>query len=177
MKYHKLLAGFNVALTFLIAALLVNNAGAAPREKILYNFGPSKHVGVFPVASLIFDSSGNLYGTTSAGTHHHNCGFDGCGTVFKLSPKANGEWNETQLWSFDVSDGFNPTAALIFDADGNLIARPKKEEEAFKTSPTPTAVQPVTSSSCHLGRVVAGGRQYCIRSPPAEGTGVSQRLA
>lgn len=122
MKYNKLRAGLNVALTIFVVAFLVTNAAGAPREKILYNFGPSKHVGVFPMAGLIFDSSGNLYGTTSGGTHHRNCGFDGCGTVFKLSPKANAEWNETQLWSFDVSDGFNPTAALIFDGDGNLYS-------------------------------------------------------
>jgi len=125
MKYNKLVAGLNVALTIFVVTFLVTSAGAAPREKILYNFGPSKHVGVFPVAGLIFDSSGNLYGTTSAGTHVRG---DGTGTVFELSPTADGEWKETQLWAFDGLDGYNPRASLIFDSAGNLYSTTSEGE-------------------------------------------------
>ena len=48
-------------------------------EKILYSFqGPPD--GYYPTAGLVFDKSGNLYGTTELG------GVFGDGTVFKLTP-------------------------------------------------------------------------------------------
>jgi hypothetical protein len=48
-------------------------------ERVLWNFGTSND-GQNPVASLIFDLRGNLYGTTqSGGTINNN------GTVFQLS--------------------------------------------------------------------------------------------
>ena len=69
-----------------------------------------------PESSLIFDASGNLYGTTGRG------GAYGYGTVFKLAPNSNGTWNETLLHSFNKhgKDGYNPDASLIFDAAGSL---------------------------------------------------------
>jgi uncharacterized repeat protein (TIGR03803 family) len=51
---------------------------------LLYGFtGPPD--GEFPAASLIFDKSGNLYGTSQAGGDKQSCQ-SGCGTVFELSP-------------------------------------------------------------------------------------------
>ena len=49
-------------------------------EKILYNFCAKADCadGEFPLAGLITDSSGNLYGTTSQG------GTNQAGTVFEL---------------------------------------------------------------------------------------------
>src|ERR1700733_6195937 len=62
-------------------------------ETILYNFcsQPSCVDGGFPQAGLIFDDSGNLYGTTLAGGVH------GVGTVFELSPPSipGANWSET----------------------------------------------------------------------------------
>jgi len=63
---------------------------------------------------LVFDSDGNLYGTTYAGGAYGN------GCVFELSPGANGQWTESVLYSFGGEDGSNPAAGLIFDAAGNL---------------------------------------------------------
>jgi uncharacterized repeat protein (TIGR03803 family) len=63
---------------------------------------------------LIFDAMGNLYGTTTYGGVH------GDGTVFELTPKAGGVWQERVLRSFDSTDGGNPYSGLIFDASGNL---------------------------------------------------------
>jgi len=51
---------------------------------ILHSFNPSPD-GSHPIAGLILDKAGNLYGTTSDGGDL-NCGFSGCGTVFKISP-------------------------------------------------------------------------------------------
>jgi uncharacterized repeat protein (TIGR03803 family) len=94
----------------------------ASKEKVLYRFNGKD--GADPVAGLIFDAAGNLYGTTSSGGTGSGCG-DGCGTVFELAPKANGTWTETVLYSFcsssSCADGDAPRAGLIFDATGNLF--------------------------------------------------------
>ena len=73
--------------------------------------------GIYPSAGLIFDASGNLYGTTSSGPDRSN----GLGTVFELTPKTGGGWTEKILHIFtNKDDGFNPEADLTFDASGNL---------------------------------------------------------
>ncbi len=84
-------------------------------ETVLHNFNGSD--GSEPVAGVIFDAAGNLYGTTSAGGTKSCCGF---GTVFKLSPSANGKWTETVLHRFNGNEGANLNAGVIFDAAGNL---------------------------------------------------------
>jgi uncharacterized repeat protein (TIGR03803 family) len=85
-------------------------------EKTLYNFNGTGADGVLPGAGLIFDGSSNLYGTTYAG------GAYGGGTVFELTPNANGDWTERTLHNFGdhSKDGTGSQAALVFDAAGNL---------------------------------------------------------
>jgi uncharacterized repeat protein (TIGR03803 family) len=89
--------------------------GGGWTEKILHSFSYGTD-GNYPYASVIFDASGNLYGTTYAG------GANGYGTVFELVPNANGLWGEKVLHSFanNGTDGYYPFASLIFDAAGNL---------------------------------------------------------
>jgi len=84
-------------------------------EKILHNFNDNGKDGAYPVADLIIDASGNLYGTTYGGAF-------GVGTAFELTPKAGGGWTEKILHSFNVNgkDGNHPQASLVFDAAGNL---------------------------------------------------------
>ena len=70
-----------------------------------------------PLASLVFDKRGVLYGTTVGG------GSVGYGTVFELTPPAKGRtvWTETLLYSFKgSSDGQYPCAPLVFDQSGAL---------------------------------------------------------
>jgi uncharacterized repeat protein (TIGR03803 family) len=66
---------------------------------------------------LIFDSSGNLYGTTALGGKYN------FGTVFELSPNSDGGWREHILHNFcsqtDCADGRGPVG-LVFDSAGNL---------------------------------------------------------
>jgi hypothetical protein len=66
---------------------------------------------------VIFDSAGNLYGTTQAGGAYGYYGI-----VFELMPKAGGGWKEKVLHSFNNNgtDGYSPYAGLTFDAAGNL---------------------------------------------------------
>jgi uncharacterized repeat protein (TIGR03803 family) len=72
-----------------------------------------------PAAGLIFDSAGNLYGTTAAGG---DCPYAyGCGVVYELSPTASGPWTETVLYSFQCgNDGCSSESPLVFDSSGNL---------------------------------------------------------
>jgi uncharacterized repeat protein (TIGR03803 family) len=79
---------------------------------VLYSFTGGSDGGT-PVAGLIADAAGNLYGTTNRGGATAFC----CGTVFQLTPA--GDLNV--LHSFTgSSDGGSPAAGLIADAAGNL---------------------------------------------------------
>jgi len=91
---------------------LTPNTDGSWTESVLHSFNGSD--GEIPDARLIFDAAGNLYGTTSKG------GTSSDGTVFKLTPNADGSWTESVLHSFSGGDGDEPSAALIFDAAGNL---------------------------------------------------------
>ena len=86
--------------------------GSAWTLTTLFNFNGADGAG--PRGSVVFDADGNLYGTTVGG------GGRGFGTVFKLSPEDNGGWRHTTLVTFDIANGSQPTAGLIFDPDGNL---------------------------------------------------------
>jgi uncharacterized repeat protein (TIGR03803 family) len=90
-------------------------------ESVLYSFTGGSD-GAQPHAGLLFDSEGNLYGTTNfGGTTSTTCS-KGCGTVFKLTPGSGpGDWSESVLYPFKGgSDGQQPYARLILDTEGNL---------------------------------------------------------
>jgi uncharacterized repeat protein (TIGR03803 family) len=64
--------------------------------------------------SLIADSAGALYGTTESGGV--GCRGNGCGTVFKLTPKRSG-YVESVLYRFaGGSDGVAPLYGLVADS-------------------------------------------------------------
>ena len=90
-------------------------------EQVLYTFKDGAD-GALPVAGLIFDQSGNLYGTTSGGgSFSGDCAPNGCGVVFKLTPNPDGSWTETILHTFSGGrDGAAPAAGLVFDPEGSL---------------------------------------------------------
>ena len=97
---------------------LIPLASGGWQERVIYNFTGGADGGV-PVAGLIFDNKGNLYGTTSHGGTYQ-CGDFTCGTVFELSLVA-GKWQETVIHTFtNGSDGATPLDGLIFDKLGNL---------------------------------------------------------
>ena len=95
-------------------------AGGSWTYQDLYDFKGGLD-GVSPQGGLIFDSTGNLYGTTRVGGSGTACAGSGCGTVFELSQNG-GTWSKTILYSFQGgTDGAHSTAPLVFDATGNLF--------------------------------------------------------
>ena len=89
-----------------------------PHYQVLYTFQGGAD-GAGPVASVVRDKAGNLYGTAEYGGDL-NCGFGtepGCGVMFKLTPAGS----ETVLSTFrGGTDGAFPTGTLARDAAGNL---------------------------------------------------------
>jgi uncharacterized repeat protein (TIGR03803 family) len=82
-------------------------------ETVLYSFAGGTD-GAVPVAGVTVGSTGNIYGTTSAG------GTYGYGTVFELT-RSGTTWTETILHNFaNGDDGSIPYAGLIIDKSGNL---------------------------------------------------------
>jgi uncharacterized repeat protein (TIGR03803 family) len=89
--------------------------GGAWVKSVLYSF-KNFDDGGYPLGSLTFDASDNLYGTGCIG------GSAGYGTVFELSKPTEPDqsWNKTELFSFDWTDGHCPSAGVIFDKSGKL---------------------------------------------------------
>jgi uncharacterized repeat protein (TIGR03803 family) len=98
-------------------------AKAHATEKVLYSFADGVDGGG-PNGGLVFDASGNAYGTTHFGGND-SCGGQvggGCGVVFELSPDESGSWSETPLYAFqDSNDGGFPNAGVILDKSGNIL--------------------------------------------------------
>jgi len=87
-------------------------SGGGWTESVLYNFNGD--TGGYPYSGVIFDTAGNLYGTTSAGGTYRD------GTVYELSPSANG-WVETVLYDFPAGIwGGTPLGGLTFTSNGEL---------------------------------------------------------
>jgi uncharacterized repeat protein (TIGR03803 family) len=81
-------------------------------ESIIHFF--SFPEGTEPTAGLTFDSSGNLYGTTSSGGN-------GYGSVFELTANSDGSWSANVLYRFgEPPDGEIPRAEVTLDAAGNI---------------------------------------------------------
>jgi uncharacterized repeat protein (TIGR03803 family) len=97
---------------------LVNSSGSYT-EKVLYSFAGGAD-GSFPIASLLIDSSGDLFGTSKMGGSTTACDGYGCGTVFELV-NSSGTYTERLLHGFGgFQDGSTPAAALVMDNSGNL---------------------------------------------------------
>jgi uncharacterized repeat protein (TIGR03803 family) len=114
------------------------------KETLPYTFTGFSPDGAAPVAGLIMDAEGNLYGTAPAG------GTDQGGVVFELTPNPDGSWTETRIYNFcalrNCADGDRPEAGLVMDAQGNLYGTtesgglggpPGRNGVVFELSPTP----------------------------------------
>ncbi|MGA2373610.1 MAG: choice-of-anchor tandem repeat GloVer-containing protein [Candidatus Korobacteraceae bacterium] len=82
-------------------------------ESAIHTFSGASD-GENPYSSVIFDTSGNLYGTTFAGGAH------GYGTVYQLTPNGS-NWTENTLYAFQsATNGGKPFGGVVFDTAGNL---------------------------------------------------------
>ncbi|MGA7078008.1 MAG: choice-of-anchor tandem repeat GloVer-containing protein [Terriglobales bacterium] len=100
----------SAALALVCVLLLVVRIAHAQSETVLYSFLGAPD-GANPIAGVILDAKGNLYGTTDNG------GTSGLGTVFKLAP----DGDETVLYSFaGHAEGANPYAGLVRGKKGYL---------------------------------------------------------
>ncbi len=92
-------------------------------ENILYSFCSGglfcdNSMGVDPLAGVVRDSGGNLYGTTYLGGN-------GEGVAYELSPPSmpGGSWTYAVIHYFcgaGCPGGGNPYSSLVFDPNGNL---------------------------------------------------------
>lgn len=87
-------------------------SGSGWRESTVHSFTFQGNNGAGPQGGLIFDNSGNLYGTT---VHDQNGG----GTVLELA-KSGGSWSYDFVYGLSGGIDLGPYDKLTMDADGNL---------------------------------------------------------
>jgi len=108
----------------LMTGSLVTSAVAQWQENVLYSFQNGSD-GAWPVGSVVFDASGNLYGATITGGAPSCLPVSECGTVYQLAPpiQPGGTWTETVLYVFKgkpYNDGATPAGGLVMDGFGNI---------------------------------------------------------
>jgi uncharacterized repeat protein (TIGR03803 family) len=94
---------------------LTSNTGGTWTETVIYAFNYVGDGGIVPVAGLVSDKQGNLYGQAEGGTA-------GAGLIFELSPGSNGIWTENVLYNFagGVDGTFGYLTTMVLDGSGNL---------------------------------------------------------
>jgi len=100
-----------------VAFRLTPFGGARWKETVLQIFSRNNDAGAKPLASVIFDAHGHLYGTASWG--HLSVG----GDVFEMKPptRKGGAWTLSVLYGFiGAPDGSSPATPLVFDNVGNI---------------------------------------------------------
>jgi uncharacterized repeat protein (TIGR03803 family) len=119
------------------------NADGTWTESVLYMFTGHKD-GANAQHNLSFDAAGNLYGATLWGDYYQGCENNSCGSVFELTPNADGSWTIHVLHTFTGGkDGGGPFGSLVMDAVGNLYGTAAYGGAhgyggAFKLAPKPT---------------------------------------
>ncbi len=107
-----------VMLLALVVASALSLPARAQSFQIIHNFSGTTDGG-YPLAGLTLDSTGNLYGTSSATSSQQTCP-TGCLVVYELSPTGSG-WNFNILFTGqNASQGSTPISSMVFGPDGNL---------------------------------------------------------
>lgn len=90
----------------------LTKSGGAWKKTALVTFDNKD--GSTPYGTVVRDSSGVLYGTTSGGDKYNS------GNVFALVNRG-GKWLRRTIWAFGAKgDGISPTCDLVIDRSGNL---------------------------------------------------------
>jgi hypothetical protein len=98
---------------------------------VLYNFKPNKSA--LDVRSVILDNTGGFYCTLVSGQSN--------GAIFQLK-KMNGQWKQTIIFYFNLSDGSWPVSGLALDTFGippvrmpDLVGREDAAPNPFRKGP------------------------------------------
>jgi uncharacterized repeat protein (TIGR03803 family) len=89
----------------------VCEVGKTGKERLLHSFAGGTTDGEYPLAGVIVDAAGNLYGDTETG------GAANVGTVYEISKSGR----FTLLHSFDGTDGKYPYGSFVQNAKGTLF--------------------------------------------------------
>jgi hypothetical protein len=92
------------------------NGDGSYSETVLYSFAAGTD-GNSPTSGVVMDKNGNLFGATAFGGSN-TCS---CGTVFELSPRSNGTWQEKVIYRFAAQTGTNAANPLVLDSSGNIF--------------------------------------------------------
>lgn len=101
------------ALVVIACACISVDSLAAAKYRVLHYF--ENQPASSPESAMVFDSAGNLYGTTDF-SEPDGCGDAGCGTLFMFNPTSG----KSRLYRFKSPNGNRPTGGLTFDSMGNL---------------------------------------------------------
>jgi uncharacterized repeat protein (TIGR03803 family) len=143
----------NCVLLVAIVILCISIASLAHAANLITLASFNGPNGRQPIAGLIADAGGNLYGTTETG------GASDSGTVFKIDA-ATGAL--TTLASFNDANGVSPYGDLISDAGGNMYGTtggggPGGRGTVFKLTPATGSVTTVASFNGANGSLPRAG--------------------
>ena len=101
-------------------------------ETLLHSFSGAENDGAFPGSDVVFDSAGNIYGTTTFG------GIYNSGTAYELTPSSG---SVRVLYNYNCGEEITFSADLIFDRLGNLYGTfgycgPYGYGEVYKLTPS-----------------------------------------
>jgi uncharacterized repeat protein (TIGR03803 family) len=181
-----------LTLTMMLAVLslcLPTGAFGQAQYRVLYSFGAEGFLdtggsidGDFPNQGLIFDHSGNIYGTTEEGGPVPCENGYGCGTVFELSPQPGG-WGHSVLFNFCTTtgnpetcpEGAYPQAGLLLDKAGNLYGTTDQGGNGFgvvfELSPPLTPGTAWTETVLYAPVCCSGGGLYPDSQLTMDGSG------
>jgi len=99
----------NWGIIFMLSPVTQGKKKGEWKERILYSF-PGQPGACQPIAGVVLDARGNIYGTTRVGGKYQK------GDIYERTVYG---W-KGQIWSFNGTDGELPTGSLILDGAGNL---------------------------------------------------------
>ncbi len=96
-------------------------SGGGYAEETLYAFAGLRD-GKFPSGPVLLGANGTVFGAAQAGGDNPACTLNGgCGTVYKLTPQANGTYHESSLYRFaGGKDGAYPSGPLLLQKNALL---------------------------------------------------------
>jgi uncharacterized repeat protein (TIGR03803 family) len=104
---------FRPAAALLLAALFVSPLAGELPDIFVHDFTGVNPEGITPIAPVVLDSTGYLYGTTQGGGT-----FTG-GTVFKVKTDGTG-FSTLHQFPSTATEGYGPAAGVTLDGAGNL---------------------------------------------------------